>query len=142
MNSHHLQVIRQKTIEANPEIVELEFGCEVKSKAGWLKIITPKFTFNPHQGTYRAIALLFEEMGHREYAISEEDIYEIIGRPIRLADVLLAMQMENVPGFYINRFGKFEAKGDYENGAAWNCYKDDLSLQSEECLTFIYNLLK
>lgn len=75
-------------------------------------------------------------------------------RPIRLADVLLALESKHREdyaivsnGFFLtwrsdNRFGQ---DGDWKGAnteARWNFRKDDLSEQSDECIAFLAELLK
>jgi hypothetical protein len=57
--------------------------------------------------------------------------------PVRLADVLLAMDAKLKTPF-------FETANDWERFLfiKWNLYKDSLEEQSEETVAFIYDLLK
>jgi hypothetical protein len=63
-------------------------------------------------------------------------------RPIRLADVLLASQ-KNMFAIQTLLDGRLTAVGDDASShVIWNLRKDDLTLQSNECLEFISSLLK
>lgn len=69
--------------------------------------------------------------------------YETI-RPIRLADVLLATSHESDDGFAISTRGHFLILGEYRWEVQinkWNLRADDLQEQSEETVEFIYQLL-
>lgn len=109
----HIEKIRKACIEANPEIMELNFGCELEE-------------------------------------------FEILGRPIKLSDVLLAIKETygNTMGFFLNQYGMFyhmleEIKyPDSMNPVVlkykelgWNLREDDLTKQSPECLQFLADLL-
>lgn len=129
-NQEQLQKIREKCIESNPEIVELKFGCELKhnsTKNIWKA--TGKHSWSD------GVAIVLTDKGIVQW---EKDTYEIIGRPIRLVDVLLAIKSID----YVIMFdGTFLDKYDLETGAKWNLLKDNLTLQNEETIRFIYELL-
>lgn len=112
-----LQFIREKCIEANPEIVELEFGCEVKEK---------------DSGEQFFIA-------DRDDMDLMPDAYEIIGRPIRLADVLLAIPFKANMGIYAD--GTFIKRSAGDTGYEWNLKDNNLEKQSKKTIDFIYNIL-
>lgn len=63
---------------------------------------------------------------------------EILGRPIRLADVLYAISIHDSEAM------AEKAAGDltFQSRNSWNLLKDDLSLQSPDTLEFLANLLK
>lgn len=68
---------------------------------------------------------------------------EIIGRPIRLADVLFAIGRSEYPYlFQVSSLGAISCNGrvpiqpDY-----WDLRKDDLTAQSDETLSFLASLL-
>ena len=69
--------IRGKCVEANPEIMELKFGCEVK----WKKYGT---THTIYYGKDSDGKFKFTECGIGYY--TEKDV-EIVGRPIYLDDL-------------------------------------------------------
>ena len=107
-----LELIRQKCIEANPEILE------TLSLSENAEII--------HTRT--------------------------ISRPIRLADVLLAMNKLEHDGSYIisaaGIFAHFKAEGARIDKAlrilecSWNLRKDDLNEQPKETINFLAGLLR
>lgn len=137
-----IELIRQKCIKSNPDILKLEFGC--KTKHG---IYCGEDTV---QGEY--FFFLPDMVGSEDQAFQCEDFSrgsDIIGRDIRLADVLYAIDQE----FLVDSSGRgWEAmcslvvprfiEGVHQKKPQWNLLKDRLEDQSEECIDFIYNLLK
>ena len=61
-------------------------------------------------------------------------------RPIRLADVLLAVQKQEYGGSPEFRY-TCEKLTSGAWHVHWNLRKDDLTEQSEECISFLYDLL-
>lgn len=112
----------------------------------------------PHsQSTLTVISTDGEKVANlnknREEIFLGEHKYEILGRPIRLADVLLAI--DNVKPSLTDAFsdtfcgvrinGEFEmmSVGDsFSSGVKWNLREDNLDSQSEETITFLAELLK
>jgi len=124
------EVIRAACVKANPEIVELKFGCayRVKNKPSPL----------PYVVNGEAILQTIKNLD-----------LQIIGRPVRLADVLLAIN-EKKKDWYafdcagyllIREFGTsaFELAGE---PSPWNLRSDDLTLQSDDTINFLYELVK
>lgn len=108
-----IALIRQECIEANPEIVSDKKQIDIRNGHGeWLGV---------------------EETG--------------VMRPIRLADVLLAIPLTEGTTWRVTQNGIFVSVED-EWGketftdAQWNFLKDDLTEQSEECITFLAGLLQ
>ena len=74
---------------------------------------------------------------------------EYPGRPIRLADVLLAMTPDRQP-ISVDGNGvvtSYKAAADgitpvWDKQSSWNLCADDLTQQSTECIDFLYELLK
>lgn len=136
-----IEFIRQKCIEANPEIMELKFGCGVKWR-------DEEFTFI--SGGMAGQYTLFNKRCHAVFASPSE--CEILGRDIRLADVLLAIsknkknwhsQEWGVVGVELAEGGHYAHFSSNECGyAEWDLLTDDLTLQSPETIEFIFNLLK
>lgn len=121
------EAVRAAIIKAVPEIMELKFGCEGKTH-GMKWVLT-------EQG-WRS--------GPRGFSIMEPR--EIVGRPIRLADVLLAARGNKGELLRIDQYGTFwighsvEVMGE-NTKVDWNLRTDDLSQQSEECIDFIHSIL-
>jgi hypothetical protein len=114
-----LDLIRQKCIEANPEI-------EGKLHAQW--------------GCPKHDPSAFKKQLHCTCV-------KVNARPIRLADVLLAMHTISV---YVGDDGQFyQFDGFTDDGGhalqsktiAWNLRKDRLNEQSDECIRFLADLL-
>jgi len=125
-----IEAIQAKCIEANPEIVELKFGCEVIIETRGIKLICVVWrVVNALDGNgVESIKLL-----HTEQSVIDWDrrAMEIIGRSIRLADVLLATQKEQ--RLFLDNSSVYRGY--------WNLHKDDLTQQSEETIDFIVGLL-
>lgn len=66
-----------------------------------------------------------------------------IWRPIRLADVLLALQSKFDENEYIRKFRPFLGPIDDERfvDRLWNLRRDSLDDQSTKCLSFLHSLL-
>lgn len=133
-----LDKIRVACIAAQPEITELKFGCEVKIKvkddwhkdSGVVYHILDRNTASVDE-SYRLV-----ERWNSEYHPS---CFEVLGRPIRLADVLLVLGN----GWTRNRQTKIYDLDQKCQAVVcqWSMTKDDLAKQSEETLTFIAGLL-
>ena len=154
-----IEVIRKACIEVNPEIVELKFGCEVQVDFGdWEHgiilsdcVICPKHKKKVREDCYNdcdlqdAHWIMYgnEEDGFWDDATEDTKIKEVLGRPIRLADVLLAIgkaQIEliaSVPTIYLEQ----ACLRTDDAIRFWNLRTNDLSQQSDECINFLYSLL-
>lgn len=124
MNTTKLKLIREKCIEANPQIEDRLF-CDKYQ------------TFSPKDFCDECLRLV---------------------APIRLADVLLALQntVKDVdePIITVAQSGGFVAldvatetwefarSEDKDEIVEWNLHADDLEKQSEQTVEFLYNLLK
>ena len=87
MTTEKYEQLRQKIIEANPEIMELKFGCEV----------VPEIDTNEIMKVFKIGTGLFGTKVWVTCKDTMDTVYlpeelKIIGRSIRLADVLLALQ--------------------------------------------------
>lgn len=145
-----LELIRKACIKANPSIMELGFGCEVEWRDEKATLTGQVFTDSESKERYYSITPSLKGVD----TFSEKDGYwKILGRPIRLADVLLAIHAQTadrkVTGFWtvVGENGEFAKlmlhEGELENcNIAWNLLKDDLRQQSEETVDFLYDLLK
>src|SRR5882757_438638 len=129
----HIQTLREACIKANPEIVELKFGAKVK--------LLDYEKYPDAWGIYAGKQ--FWKSGERDrdlvlhpdaklYPMDKK--YEVIGRPIRLSDVLLAWHSQGekelregkIPTPMQGMYGKIAVK--------WNLRKDDLTEQSDGCV--------
>jgi hypothetical protein len=143
----------KKVIQAaNPEIMEPKLGCKVQSldnskfpKADWTAIQLSKNHFG--RG-YDELCVSSPEFGVAGYDIKG---FEILGRPIRLADVLSALQESNKETDLLNppkrmHGGVLKVEGGmlymrHGNPVKWNLKDDNLDHQSEETKQFLINLL-
>ena len=141
----NLELIRQKCIETNPEIMELKFGCEVQYRNSEERVTAiGKEYQNPELPGCLFVPVGYPKGTDEFKARGNPEIrtLHILGRPIRLADVLLAMQAQaekdlanrQIPLPRPALFGKVANQ--------WNLKADDLSKQSEETINFIAELLK
>lgn len=138
--------IREACIKANPSIKDLVFGCQIKVEKGIATI------YEANDQVIEAVQLDKPEIGYR-WAVNKPretvNDFEIIGRPIRLADVLLAVKLfgrKRVP-WMVDEMGFFWARDNDKKviffglEKQWDLFKDDLTQQSEETIDFIYELL-
>lgn len=149
--SPELQAVRAAIIKAVPEIVELKFGCEVL-----LLRQTKKSTLLNFSEKDRYVEVFRNKDGSTLHG-DMEIVSQILGRPIRLSDVLVTLEKENprypvvvtqegyLVGTYRGNMGScanpFNFKGWYETTQIWNLRQDDLSKQSPECIHFLHTLL-
>ena len=131
-----------KCIEANPEIVELKFGCEI------FRTGATKREFFVGQFADQMSIVRIDKMGAWLPTIMSKppnsQQYTVVGRPIRLADVLLAMGETD---WHVGTNGRFFAwsrnLGEMiGQPVSWNLRKDDLNEQSEETINFLASLLR
>lgn len=82
------------------------------------------------------------EIVAQTYRGSENTGYEIeiTDRPIRLADVLLALPDDSFGWGGISRKYLF-FNSDASRSAEWNLRTDDLTAQTDECIAFIHSLI-
>ena len=138
-----IKEIREKCIEANSEIVELKFGCVVTHPRFGLGYATEK----PDDRNIYSILFPSYERGYTTADSTDSrhrDVqFEIIGRPIRLADVLLVLDNKLPSGSWITACGHlcFHESDIDDELFVWNLHKDNLTEQSEETITFIHQLI-
>ncbi len=154
-----IEEIRKKCIEVNPEIVELKFGCLIKNPNKLLgtgilveadeneKFISWQIHY-PDMNDDIFCSFKSKNRGTSWHKPITPN-YEILGRPIRLADVLLAITMHDpiryiaisAPGSWLEiKNGKYQ--NCMEDGMqAWDLLKDSLTDQSDDCINFIHSLI-
>jgi len=144
MKEEQLNQIRESCIKANPEIVELKFGCRFIDRESTQTLMYLSQS-KSSGATYAYSETLGDDCYLEDFRFEDPNKIEILGRPIRLADVLLALHnfvggIECYPqsdsSLLIQSFNEPKSSGK------WNLSKDDLTLQSEEILSFLANLLK
>lgn len=142
----NLELVRQACIAANPDILKLEFGCEV-----WIDDIEGEGQYSiweyigdvdihSNQDTlWKCAFSTFATVKWGNFKL-EGKPHVLLGRPIRLADVLLAViyvaphKDESPMQRDVNE--RLIIQGD------WNLFKDDLRSQSDETVAFLAELLK
>ena len=149
MKNKHIDKIRAKCIEANKSILELKFGCEISVKYGDKRY---QAYFAGEKSDSRFYALFLDRDEPVFYygavrTISYSEVNEIdekgtplhiIGRPIRFADVLLAIKKEK-HSISLTLWHNGLQIGSQAN-ILWDLTKT-FENQSEECLQFIADLL-
>ena len=128
---NYINKIREACIKANPEIVELKFGCEVEITHKASDYFGRKLFVSEKPDAFGVLSVTIPNF--YSIAVSKENI-EIIGRPIHLADVLLAI---------IDKNKLFKHTEQLLGTVAihWKLENDNLENQSEETLKFIVELL-
>lgn len=143
-NQEKIEVIRKACIKANDDILKLQFGCLISCNDFSKPSIREYAGWKWDRDTESKIRMVMESSGQ---LFPFDDNFEILGRPIRLADVLLAIEKKNLL-IAIDEEGAFiqydSIDGEYtlrvyEN---WNLLKDSIYDQSEETINFLYELLK
>ena len=158
-----IEEIRKKCIEANEDIVALKFGCEVNTnflykgspapfnpegKNMRMEIKNRRIVFIKQQNATTKIGMdfyvLFDDGDHIEQYSERgelEDI-KIIGRPIRLSDILATLPKYASRGILRDSVNKVEIHEDASEIIwFWNLKKDNLEHQSKETIKFLHNLL-
>lgn len=134
---NNLEIVREACVKASPAILALEFGCRIKCRVGKSKTVfenefyvgEPIFALQEGERPYFR--------NHLAMRIPKESIVEIIGRPIRLADVLVAISDPRL--IITSHRGEFRWEG--VESAYWDLKNDDLEKQSPECIDFLTSLL-
>lgn len=124
----YIKQIREACILANPSILDLKFGCEIlyiDVRVRYIGMIEDYYEILP--------TVNGNNMAHPSECV-------ILGRPIHLSDVLLA-----IPDNYIEiRLSKpivLLVNHDKKTNTQWNLHSDSLEDQSLETLAFISSLL-
>lgn len=146
----NLQQLKSVIQAAVPSIMELKFGCEVKvlfddsdyygkAPKEWVK--TTIYEVSPKGAVIRVIPKQINDIDVAKRTEAGE--LKILGRPIRLADVLLASKEEIAfTCFEGSYFGiDFDCKRMDGKRIEWNLADDNLDNQSPECQEFLINLL-
>lgn len=142
-----IKEIRQICIKANQDILKLEFGCLLHRKNkdkdyGYYQVLEQGSGFHPDflwvsSRVYGRMLIRGDEIGS-EQELSEKDIrdkFEIIGKPIRLADILYAVKKIG----YNSTEEWFKVLGRFID--LYNLLADNIELQSEETVSFIHEVL-
>ena len=129
--------LRQVIQEANPEIMKLKFGCEIDliGMVGIDRIIYISKLEERYSACYKEDMAIhtFPDFG----LVSDG---KILGRPIRLADVLMAINKISIMQIGVFNDGTFLHKGD-DMGWRWNLKDNNLENQSDETKQFLIDIL-
>jgi hypothetical protein len=141
--------------EANPEIMELKFECELlwRYNKGDNRNVVKKIIgydrdraeFETADGSgYRKSEI--EKGRTKHYATGKDDAYLTnLGRPIRLADVLLGIRLNCPDDYFVGLMGNYYKWVDGDliliSAPMWNLRDDNLDHQSDETKQFLINLL-
>ena len=138
-----IQEIKEVIWKANPSILELKFGCRVKIKGLSEEfIIIDVHTDITGKNWNFVVRKSLNQQMFREVRVEEIKKYVILGRPIHLSDVLLAIDKtykgrENHDLFMDGLI----LENMTTEGKTWNLHDDDLSHQSEETINFLHKIL-
>jgi hypothetical protein len=147
----NLEIIREACVKENPDILSLKSGCK-------LQITESRFASSQHllstiEGLdyeYEIITecsdpdvfLVLTRIGTQHFKWRDIDRFcKVLGRPIHLADVLLAARESKEESLAVDADGKFWGNRGYL-GVTYDLREDDLTKQSEETLAFLASLLK
>lgn len=139
-----INIVKEACVKANPEILELKQNCFVKDfLKGTLEILA-KYEIEGETPVYDFV---FRGEGEVSVARSPRGNWDILGRPIRLADVLLAIQKKDTleNPININTYGHLELCGEEQivlSRTTWNLRADSLTDQSDQTLLFLAQLLE
>lgn len=127
--------IKQRIIELVPEIMELKFGCQVL-----FKDIVFNYVCRGKEGRSPTLMLITPDGERATVVIAEMEKmkYEILGRPIQLADVLLALQSQTKWDVFVMKNGNIVAMG--ESSVRWNLL-ETYDNQTQDVKNFIGRLL-
>lgn len=138
------EIVREVCIKANPQIMTLEGGCIVK--IWWIDHLADIRAGKEPDEISSFCERSMSNNGHVEgqyWGIIEDNVtgtIEILGRPIRLADVLLAIASKDI--MPILTLYRDDVTIDYHHKSAeWLLRADDLSQQSPDTLIFLAELL-
>lgn len=140
-----ISAIRQKCIEANPEIVELKFGCEVMCGGAKRPFLVP---FTVVGKNYAGNWLMSTGLDRGiTTVLKEKELVRVIGRPILAQDI-----QKILPKWWMMKWDgglerfEFVNMHNYGNASFENRYfpfnDTPLSEQSDGCIDFIYSLIK
>jgi len=122
-----------------PSVMALEFGCEIFREGAGREIFISRFGNEysvcrlNNNGLFLPITLPFPPESQR---------FEIIGKPITLAVILLALDINSTDSRWKIIVGcNFMRIQFGESFSLWNLSKDNFNDQSEETKTFIGGLL-
>jgi len=137
LTQEQYQQLKNKIVEAVPEIMELKLGCVVKmASKDKNEIVIRVEKMKQWHGE-----IMIET--NESYGQTNSDLYTILGRPITLADVLRAIEKTRPSDFYrvyyaIESDGTFLLEGT-DQGICWNP-SADYDGQTDEVKEFLYKI--
>jgi len=112
----HYESVRAKVITACPELMKLSFGCLVKI-----------YSYHNAPVCVRDVVEWSREIRVERFGeLLKKDQYIIIGHPIRLANVIRAVDKA---GIYFAMSSDGVMQDDKKHEAKWDLVKDDLAQQ-------------
>lgn len=145
MTTEQLQKLKEVIWKANPSILELKFGCEVailfddsdfygKVRPEWIK--RPIYKVSEQKAVVYIVDPPFPNNAINVQERLKKREFKILGRPITLADVLLAC-MKTIWNGQLSTGVK---NNMYKISYIWNMF-EDLDHQPDETKSFLYDLL-
>lgn len=154
-----LEAVRMKVIEAVPSIMELKFGCRytLNGQGGIYVVDGSNYIVNKAAKNVRIISIcnhppktaccgIYQDQNDesKQYRINE-----ILGRDIRLSDVLAMVEKlegdrpERVDEELTGLYGTEDWYGSFvqEIVMGWNFLKDNINYQTPEFIDFLYSIL-
>lgn len=135
-----INAIREKCIAVNPEIVELKVACQVELESK-----------DERYQKATILRQLSDDSFECEWgSFGPSFITKILGRPIRLADVLFAIKVKiesGCPVFVPEGMHVGVLRGDPKRNIlewffeCWRLNRDDLTLQDPSTIDFIHQIL-
>lgn len=155
-----LEAVRKAVIAAVPSIMDLKFGCVVQYNGADGNVHRGEYLSSEDASEERVWARVNIGYGHmdvRGIGMCAEDKLEIIGRPIRLADVLIAvreagvaMRVDQKGRMQLEEMVEYHAQKNIQPsstfavhwvGCDWNLHKDSLDLQDPPTIDFLHSIL-
>lgn len=133
------QKIREACIKANPEIMELKFGCRIRMWGYDDNVFLRKIDKYGYEWQYLSHSGQLESCNNAKP--------EILGREIRLSDVLMAIGDKglfsaSIGGSIVSFIWNYKQPHEKHKHFTWNLLRDNLSEQTEETKAFIASLLQ
>ena len=120
--------------KANPDIMKLKFGCRIVTnqyKQFGIATLIKEDKIAGDNGDWNVLisgCIMYQ---------NEKD-FKVIGRPIRLTDIFLALEKNSI----YNVCYSISGQGDnYSTNIPWKIEDDDLDHQSDKTKRILYNLL-
>src|SRR5918911_4448098 len=137
MNKTDYEKLKSVIQTANPEIMELKFGCKCQDKDANGNLYGKWTIIKIHEQGIRALYSDNSDGFIHFDVVNDPDMTLILGRPIRLADVLLAYQMRSGEWSNWNSQDMHRIYALLQGQQGWNLKDDNLDHQSEECKEFL-----